>query len=56
MAINGTSGPDTFRGTRFNDEIFGFGGNDLFFGSKGEDRLDGGSRCRYCRLSGYFGL
>ena len=43
MAINGTSGRDTFTGTRFDDEISGFGGDDLFQGSRGQDVLNGGS-------------
>ena len=43
MAINGTSGRDSFDGTRFDDEIFGFGGDDVFIGSRGQDVLNGGS-------------
>jgi Ca2+-binding RTX toxin-like protein len=43
MALNGTSGADTFRGTAFGDEVFGFGGNDFISGSPGQDTIDGGS-------------
>jgi Ca2+-binding RTX toxin-like protein len=42
MAINGTNGNDSFRGTSFADEIFGFGGDDEIFASPGGDTIDGG--------------
>ena len=42
MAIKGTSGDDTFRGTPFAEEIFGLGGKDFISGSPGADTIDGG--------------
>jgi serralysin len=43
MALNGTSGDDTFDGTLFTDEIFGFGGDDTINGSPSADTINGGS-------------
>src|SRR5437868_7973487 len=43
MPIHGTNGDDGFRGTIFDDEIFGYGGRDGFNGSPGADTLDGGN-------------
>jgi serralysin len=42
MALTGTNGDDTFRGTAFADEIFGLKGNDRIFASPGADTIDGG--------------
>jgi Ca2+-binding RTX toxin-like protein len=42
MALNGTNGNDTFRGTVFDDEINGLDGADLIGGSPGQDTIDGG--------------
>jgi serralysin len=43
MALKGTNGNDRFRGTLFDDEMFGLGGEDFFSGSPGDDTMDGGS-------------
>ena len=41
--IVGTSKIETLEGTRFNDDISGFGGNDTIIASKGNDLLNGGN-------------
>ncbi|NYI46540.1 hypothetical protein BJ993_003620 [Nocardioides aromaticivorans] len=40
--INGTSGPDTLRGTSSADEIYGHGGNDVISDGAGNDSIWGG--------------
>jgi Ca2+-binding RTX toxin-like protein len=42
--LQGTDGPDTLRGTRFQpDEIYGYEGPDYLKGRGGNDLLDGGN-------------
>jgi Ca2+-binding RTX toxin-like protein len=47
MALNGTSGNDTFYGTMFDDEINGFGGDDFIYGNPGHDTINGGSNTAF---------
>ncbi|MEW9617772.1 calcium-binding protein [Shinella sp. S4-D37] len=41
--VNGSSGADTYSGTRFADTIYGNGGNDTLAGNGGNDKIYGGA-------------
>lgn len=50
--VNGSSGADTYSGTRFADVINGNSGNDTLTGNQGNDRINGGAGTDTAAYSG----